>query len=202
MLIEQIPYIIRILYKEALWRGDSDKKVIYLTIDDGPTENGTNWILDILDKYGVKATFFCIGKNVEANPELYNEILRRGHKTGLHGYDHKRGLYSDSKAFYADIEHASQFIKSNLFRPPHGNIHRSQLKELSVKYRVVLWDVITRDYNKDLSGDDVFNIAKKYSRNGSIVVFHDSEKAMKNMRYALPKAIEYWQKEGYSFNTI
>ncbi|MBQ1651189.1 MAG: polysaccharide deacetylase family protein [Paludibacteraceae bacterium] len=202
MFIEQIPNILRLLYRRALWRGDKNEKVIYLTIDDGPTTLNTEWILDLLDKHGVKATFFCIGRNVEAHPELYNMILEHGHKTGLHGYDHKRGLYSDTDAFYADIEHASQFIKSNLFRPPHGNISPRQLRELSKRYTVVLWDVITRDYNRDLSGDDVLDIAIKYSRNGSIVVFHDSEKAMNNMRYALPKAIEHWIKEGYSFKLI
>lgn len=202
MLIEQIPNIVRWVYWRALWRGATNEKVIYLTIDDGPTKSGTQWILDLLDKYGIKATFFCIGKNVEMNSELYNEILRRGHKTGVHGYDHKRGLNSNSKAFYADIEHASQFIRSNLFRPPHGNISLSQLRELSKRYTVVLWDVITRDYNQNLSGDDVLNIAKKYSRNGSIVVFHDSETSMKNMRYALPKAIEHWLTEGYEFKII
>ena len=202
MFIEQIPNILRLLYRRALWRGDKNEKVIYLTIDDGPTTLNTEWILDLLDKHGVKATFFCIGRNVEAHPELYNMILEHGHKTGLHGYDHKRGLYSDTDAFYADIEHASQFIKSNLFRPPHGNISPRQLRELSKRYTVVLWDVITRDYNRDLSGDDVLDIAIKYSRNGSIVVFHDSEKEMNNMRYALPKAIEHWIKEGYSFKLI
>lgn len=202
MFIEQIPNILRLLYRRALWRGDKNEKVIYLTIDDGPTTLNTEWILDLLDKHGVKATFFCIGRNVEAHPELYNMILEHGHKTGLHGYDHKRGLYSDTDAFYADIEHASQFIKSNLFRPPHGNISPRQLRELSKRYTVVLWDVITRDYNRDLSGDDVLDIAIKYSRNGSIVVFHDSEKAMNNMRYALPKAIEHWIKEGYSFKGL
>lgn len=202
MFIEQIPNILRLLYRRALWRGDKNEKVIYLTIDDGPTTLNTEWILDLLDKHGVKATFFCIGRNVEAHPELYNMILERGHKTGLHGYDHKRGLYSDTDAFYADIEHASQFVKSNLFRPPHGNISPRQLRELSKKYTVVLWDVITRDYNRDLSGDDVLDIALRYSRNGSIVVFHDSEKAMNNMRYALPKAIEYWLHEGYSFKVL
>ncbi|MBO6034406.1 MAG: polysaccharide deacetylase family protein [Paludibacteraceae bacterium] len=202
MFIERIPNILRLIYRRALWRGSASEKVIYLTIDDGPTTLNTQWILDLLDKYGVKATFFCIGRNVEAHPELYNMILENGHRTGLHGYDHKRGLYSDTRAFFADIEHASQFIKSDLFRPPHGNISPRQLRELSKRYTVVLWDVITRDYNRDLSGEDVLNIAMKYSRNGSIVVFHDSEKAMNNMRYALPKAIEYWIKEGYSFKLI
>lgn len=202
MFIERIPNILRLLYWRALWRGDSKEKVIYLTIDDGPTTLNTTWILDLLDKYGIKATFFCIGRNVEANPVLYNEILKRGHSTGVHGYDHKRGLYSDKKLFYADIEHASQYIHSKLFRPPHGHITPSELRYLSSKYKIVLWDVITRDYNKDLSGEEVFGIAKKYSRNGSIVVFHDSEKAMNNMRYALPRAIEYWIKEGYSFKII
>ncbi|MCQ2370000.1 MAG: polysaccharide deacetylase family protein [Paludibacteraceae bacterium] len=202
MFIERIPALVRLFYKGVLWRMDKKDKVIYLTIDDGPTAENTLWILDLLDRYGIKATFFCIGRNVEANPDLYAEIIERGHSVGLHGYDHKRGLYKNSEIFFKDIERGAEFIKSTLFRPPHGRITLSQAKELGKRYRIVLWDVITRDYNPKLSGEKVFNIAKKYGRNGSIVVFHDSVKAQKNMRYALPKAIEYWLSQNYKFNKL
>ncbi|MCQ2361297.1 MAG: polysaccharide deacetylase family protein [Paludibacteraceae bacterium] len=202
MFIEQIPKILRLFMKGVLWRMSPTEKSIYITFDDGPTVENTVWILDLLDKYGIKATFFCVGRNVEKYPELYSEILKRGHSTGVHGYDHKRGLYKDDSIFMADIKKAGELIESHLFRPPHGHIKPSQIKALSGKYQVVLWDVLTRDYDQNLNGDKVLDIAKRYSRNGSIVVFHDSVKATGNMRYALPKAIEYWIEQGFKFEKI
>ena len=203
MFIEQIPNIVRAFYPTVLWRKDKNKKVIYLTFDDGPTEELTHWILKTLDEFGVKATFFCIGNNAEKLPEIVDEIRQNGHSVGIHGYEHRRGLYKEGDAFFSDIERSKNIIKSNLFRPPHGNITPSQAKKLkNLGYNVVLWDVITRDYNPSLSEEKVLDIAKKYTRNGSIVVFHDSRKAFKNMKYAFPKAVKYWLDNGYTFETL
>ena len=203
MFIEQVPNIIRRFYPSVLWRKDKDKKVIYLTFDDGPTEELTHWILKTLDEFGIKATFFCIGGNAEKLPKIIDEIREKGHTVGIHGYQHKRGLYKNSEVFFSDIEKSKDIIKSNLFRPPHGNITPRQAKKLdALGYNVVLWDVITRDYDASLSEEDVYKIAKKYTRNGSIVVFHDSAKAEKNMRYAFPKAIKYWLENDYTFETL
>lgn len=203
MFIEQIPNIVRAFYPTVLWRKDKNKKVIYLTFDDGPTEELTHWILKTLDEFGVKATFFCIGNNAEKLPEIVDEIRQNGHSVGIHGYEHRRGLYKEGEAFFSDIEKSKNIIKSNLFRPPHGNITPSQAKKLkNLGYNVVLWDVITRDYNPSLSEEKVLDIAKKYTRNGSIVVFHDSRKAFKNMKYAFPKAVKYWLDNGYTFETL
>ena len=203
MFIEQIPNIVRAFYPTLLWRKDKNKKVIYLTFDDGPTEELTHWILKTLDEFGVKATFFCIGNNAEKHPEIVDEIRQNGHSVGIHGYEHRRGLYKEGDAYFSDIERSKNIIKSNLFRPPHGNITPSQAKKLkNLGYNVVLWDVITRDYNPSLSEEKVLDIAKKYTRNGSIVVFHDSRKAFKNMKYAFPKAVKYWLDNGYTFETL
>lgn len=203
MFIEQIPNIVRAFYPTVLWRKDKNKKVIYLTFDDGPTEELTHWILKTLDEFGVKATFFCIGNNAEKHPEIVDEIRQNGHSVGIHGYEHRRGLYKEGDAYFSDIEKSKNIIKSNLFRPPHGNITPSQAKKLkNLGYNVVLWDVITRDYNPSLSEGKVLDIAKKYTRNGSIVVFHDSRKAFKNMKYAFPKAVKYWLDNGYTFETL
>lgn len=203
MFIEQIPNIVRAFYPTVLWRKDKNKKVIYLTFDDGPTEELTHWILKTLDEFGVKATFFCIGNNAEKYLEIVDEIRQNGHSVGIHGYEHRRGLYKEGDAFFSDIEKSKNIIKSNLFRPPHGNITPSQAKKLkNLGYNVVLWDVITRDYNPSLSEEKVLDIAKKYTRNGSIVVFHDSRKAFKNMKYAFPKAVKYWLDNGYTFETL
>ena len=146
MFIEQMPDIIRKLYPSVLWRKDKDKKIIYLTFDDGPTEGITSWILKKLDELGIKATFFCIGKNAEEHPEIVDEIRKNGHSVGIHGYSHVRGLYKREEDFFADIKKSKDIIKSNLFRPSHGRILPSQAKKLrNLGYNVVLWDLITRD---------------------------------------------------------
>lgn len=202
MIIEQIPEIIRKFYRHALWRLDKNSKVLYLTFDDGPNKPTTPWLLDELDRLGIKATFFCIGNNVEKNPDIYAEIIRRGHRVGSHGFGHVRGTYRSNEKFLADVKKAEQFIQSDLYRPPYGQIRPSQARKLSSKYKVVLWDVITRDYDPDLTPEEIYNIAVKYARNGSIIVFHSSVKAEKNMKYAFPKAVEYWKQQGYTFGLL
>ena len=203
MFIEQMPDIVRLLYPTVLWRKDKDKKVIYLTFDDGPTEEITHWILKTLDEFGVKATFFCIGNNAEKHPEIVDEIRKNGHLVGIHGYSHIRGLYKKKEEYLNDIKKSESIIKSKIFRPSHGRIYPSQVKKLNeLGYKVVLWDVITRDYDTNLKEEEVLKIAKKYTRNGSIVVFHDSLKAEKNMKYAFPLAVKYWIENGYTFETL
>lgn len=202
MIIEQMPQAVRGFYPTVLWRGKKNEKCIYLTFDDGPTEENTMWILRKLDDFGIKATFFCIGKNAEEKQALFEEIKRRGHCVGSHGYSHVRGLWLHSKEYFSDIRKAASIIKSKLYRPPHGRIRPVQALYLSRKYKIVLWDVITRDYDRDLRPEDVYQIAVKYGRNGSIVVFHDSVKARTNMRYAFPKAVEYWKAQGFEFKTL
>lgn len=203
MFIEQMPDIVRLLYPTVLWRKDRDKKVIYLTFDDGPTEEITHWILKTLDEFGVKATFFCIGNNAEKHPEIVNYIRKNGHSVGIHGYSHVRGLYKKQEEYLNDIKKSESIIKSKIFRPSHGRIYPSQVKKLNeLGYKVVLWDVITRDYDTNLKEEEVLKIAKKYTRNGSIVVFHDSLKAEKNMKYAFPLAVKYWIENGYTFETL
>jgi len=202
MLIEQLPVWIRFFFKGVIWRKNPKKKTLYLTFDDGPIPGVTPWVLDILDKYKVKATFFCVGENVMKYPEIYQEILKRGHRTGNHTFNHKRGFLNDTKGYLANVEKAAEYIDSNLFRPPHGDLRLSQLRILRKKYEIVQWDVISRDYNQDLSGEKVLDIVKKFSRNGSIIVFHDSIKAEERMRFAMPKALEYFLGVGYNFEKL
>lgn len=203
MFIEQMPDIVRRLYPNVLWRKDKNKKVIYLTFDDGPTEEITHWILKTLDEFNIKATFFCIGNNAEKHPEILDEIRGNGHLVGIHGYSHVRGLFKKEEEYFNDIKKSEDIIKSKIFRPSHGRIFPSQVKKLNeLGYEVVLWDVITRDYDPNLKEEQVLKIAKKYTRNGSIVVFHDSLKAEKNMKYAFPLAVKYWIENGYTFETL
>lgn len=202
MLIEQPPLILRWLYPKALWRMDRNDKSVYLTFDDGPIPEITPWVLDLLDKYQIKATFFLVGDNVRKHPEEFKIILERGHRVGNHTFNHIRGFEYLSENYLANTDKANELIKSDLFRPPHGHMRWVQYYTLRDKYRIVMWDLVTRDYSKRLNGFDVFLKVKKYVRNGSIITFHDSLKSEKNLKYALPRSIEWLLKEGYTFKVF
>ncbi|HJV77263.1 MAG TPA: polysaccharide deacetylase family protein, partial [Paludibacter sp.] len=150
----------------------------------------------------LKATFFCVGENVQKYPELYHEVLRRGHRTGNHTFNHLKGFNVSTEEYVANVEKASGYIESNLFRPPYGRIKRKQRKSLQPQYEVVMWDLLTYDYNQKLGKEAIFNRLKRQSRNGSIVVFHDSIKAKNNMLSVLPLAIEFWNSKGYTFDVL
>lgn len=198
----QFPEILRPLMGNLLWRKNPSEKVIYLTFDDGPVPEVTPLVLDLLDEYGLKATFFCVGENVEKYPELYAEVLRRGHKTGNHTFNHLKGFSVSTDDYVANVQKAALKIDSKLFRPPYGRISFRQKKVLQANFDIVMWDLITHDYNKNLSPATVFNNVKRFSRNGSIVVFHDSIKAKNNMLTVLPLAIEFWETQNYRFDVL
>ena len=198
----QFPDILRPFLGKLLWRKSSSEKVIYITFDDGPVPEVTPLVLDLLDEYNIKATFFCVGENVEKYPEVYNEVLKRGHRTGNHTYNHLKGASVSTDEYVANVEKASLNIQSNLFRPPYGRIKKDQKKALKPGYEIVMWDVITHDYNSSLSPQTIMQNIRRYSRNGSLVVFHDSIKAERNMLTVLPLAIEYWNSKGYSFDVL
>lgn len=202
MLIEQPPKLLRWLYPRALWRMDKNVKAVYLTFDDGPIPNITPWVLDLLDKYNIKATFFLVGDNVRKHPEEFKMIVERGHRVGNHTFNHISGLKYLSYNYLENTNKADELINSTLFRPPHGWMRWGQYIVLSHRYTVVMWDLVTRDYSKRLNGRQVLRNVKKYVRNGSIITFHDSIKSEKNMKYALPRAIEWLLEQGYEFKTF
>jgi peptidoglycan/xylan/chitin deacetylase (PgdA/CDA1 family) len=203
MLIEQPPLLYRIAFPGAIWRIlPKTGKAVYLTFDDGPIPEVTPWVLDVLDKYNIKATFFCVGDNVKRYPEIYQQILDRGHGIGNHTFNHLQGLRTRTKNYIKNVELAAEYIASTLIRPPHGHIRVPQFFKLRKNYKVVLWDVVTRDYSKHLSPEEVLENVRRYTRNGSIIVFHDSIKAEQNMKYALPLAIEWLKEQGYEFKLI
>ena len=202
MLIEQPPKLLRWLYPRALWRMDKNVKAVYLTFDDGPIPNITPWVLDLLDKYNIKATFFLVGDNVRKHPEEFKMIVERGHRIGNHTFNHISGLKYLSYNYLENTNKADELINSTLFRPPHGWMRWGQYMVLSHRYTVVMWDLVTRDYSKRLNGRQVLRNVKKYVRNGSIITFHDSIKSEKNMKYALPRAIEWLLEQGYEFKVF
>ena len=199
----QFPRFFRPLVgKNIIWRKKTSSKVIYLTFDDGPVPEITPAVLAILEQYNWKATFFCVGENVSKHPDIYNEILQQGHKTGNHTYNHLKGFSCNSADYLLNVQKAAQFIDSDLFRPPHGQISAKQIKMLKNDYQLVMWDVITHDYNQKLSPEQVLSNITNNIRSGSIVVFHDSVKAADNMLKVLPLALDFWISKGYTFGLL
>lgn len=203
MLIERPPLLYRLLFPEALWRYKRhNRRVVYLTFDDGPIPEVTPWVLDILDRYGIKATFFMVGDNVRRHPELLAEVLRRGHSVGNHTMHHLQGMKVTARNYWRDISAAAELIDSTLFRPPHGIMRWKQAAVIKHHYNIVMYDLVTRDYSRKLGPERVMDNVRRYARNGSVIVFHDSLKAERNLRAVLPQAIEWLRLQGYEFEPL
>lgn len=190
------------IYPNITWDKRTEEKVLYLTFDDGPTPEITEKVLDTLDEYHAKASFFCLGRNVERHPDVYAEILKRGHTVGNHTYSHLKGWKTKNDEYYADIELASQSIDSKIFRPPYGQIKRSQIARLKERYKIVMWDVMSHDYETRVSKERSLNAVVKYAKNGSIIVFHDSVKAYKKLSFILPALLEKFSAWGFNFKEL
>ena len=202
MIIEQPAIWLRWLYPRATWRMDRNEKAVYLTFDDGPIPEATPFILDTLSQYGIKATFFMVGDNVRKYPELYNKVVAAGHRIGNHTFNHIGGFRHTITTYKANADKADQLLHTDLFRPPHGWMRWDQYIWLRRKYRIVMWDLVTRDYSKWMTAEDVLNNVKRYTRNGSIITFHDSLKSIDKLHYALPEAIKWLKAEGYEFKVF
>lgn len=178
------------------------KKRVFLTFDDGPVAQVTPWVLDTLDRYGVKATFFMVGDNVARNPQLLKRVRERGHNVGNHTMHHLNGARVATSQYLRDVEMCDELLESPLMRPPHGWLRPAQMRKLKERYKIIMFDVVTRDYNRRLTPEDVLENVKRFTRDGSIIVFHDSIKSKDRMMEALPKAIEWLQAEGYEFRLL
>ena len=199
------PWLLRKIYPSCIWDLKSSEKIIYLTFDDGPHEVATPFVLEQLRNYGAKATFFCIGKNVRENPELYSRIIQEGHITGNHTYHHLNGWKTPNEKYIKDILDAKALISSHLFRPPYGRISKSQLslmKEIDKEYKTIMWSVLSGDFDLNLTGEKCLSNVIRYTKRGSIVVFHDSSKAFSRLEYALPKVLDYYSQKGFVFKSI
>lgn len=208
MLIERPPLLFRKLVPRGEFRltpPESDKRPIYLTFDDGPIPQATPQVLDILDHYGIKATFFMVGDNVRKYPDLAHEVLARGHRLGNHTMHHLQGVKVSAADYLADIAEAERYLprdtrfagKKPLFRPPHGWLKPSQANILARDYRIIMYDLVTRDYSKRVDADRVLRNVKRYTEPGSIIVFHDSLRSIDKLRHALPEAIKWLISQGY-----
>lgn len=202
-LIYQIPTWLQGLYAGVTWRKDPHRKVVYLTFDDGPIPACTPQVLDILSRYGVKATFFMVGENAARYPELVQRVRKEGHTIGNHTYHHSKGYQTCTNAYVADAQKATRLLGSKLFRPPHGRMtYRQKYALLKRGYTIYLWDVLTHDYNKCYSVEHMMQVVQHYTRNGSIITMHDSLKSHDRLLTLLPQMIEWLQKQGYELQAL
>jgi peptidoglycan-N-acetylglucosamine deacetylase len=192
------PYLLRKFYSEFTWDIPVNGPEVFLTFDDGPTPGVTEFVLDTLKQHLAKATFFCIGKNVQQHPELFERIKAEGHRTGNHTYQHLNGWITSAQAYKDDVKEASRFITTDLFRPPYGRLKKSQARDLLPIYRVVMWDVLSFDWDPTVTPETCLSNVINHIRAGSIIVFHDSQKAFPNLKYALPRVLEYLSEKKYS----
>lgn len=207
MIPHRTPFFLPLLYPTLTWKMEEAEKVLYLTFDDGPVPGPTEFVLDELNRRGVCATFFCIGDNIRKHTEIFRRLLAAGHQIGNHTFNHLNGWKTPWRRYVANVEAFEVIAKeagqrqTTLFRPPYGCISRSQIKALR-NYRIIMWDVLSQDYNRRLSPEECLHKTIRACRPGSIVVFHDSYKSQKNMQYALPRFIDHFINEGYRFKVL
>lgn len=202
MVITKIPKLIQNLLYYFEFKIKGENKTLYLTFDDGPIPEVTPEVLDILDKYNAKATFFCVADNIKKHPEVFQSIIDRGHRLGNHTYHHIKGWETPNNEYFEDIERANQLVNSNLFRPPYGRIGFFQARKLRKKYRLILWSVLSYDYSGKLSKEKVWDNIRKSVTDNDIILFHDNIKARDNMIFALNNTLLYFSKKGFQFKSI
>ncbi|MBC7891928.1 MAG: polysaccharide deacetylase family protein [Sphingobacteriaceae bacterium] len=194
---------LRALYPDFIWRMPASEETIYLTFDDGPIPDVTEWVLEQLDAFGAKATFFCIGDNVVKNPSVFEKVRAGGHTVGNHTFNHLNGWKTDEATYLTNFEECQRVLPdTTLFRPPYGRITRPQARTVRRTHRVVMWDVLSGDFSTELSPEVVLQKTLKHSKPGSIVLFHDSLKARRTMQYALPRVLSHFSERGFRFKAI
>ncbi len=207
MFLHKTNFLMRALYPQFVWRKPSDEKKIYLTFDDGPIPEVTEFVLETLEKYQAKATFFCIGDNINKNPGIFRKVIGAGHSVGNHTFNHLRGWATDDVTYFENsvrckTEIEKFGIETNLFRPPYGRIKRSQARSLLPNHEIIMWDVLSGDFSQNLSPETVLKKTIKHTEAGSIVLFHDSTKANKRMAYALPRFLEHFSSQEFQFSRL
>jgi peptidoglycan/xylan/chitin deacetylase (PgdA/CDA1 family) len=198
------PFWLKALFPKYHWRIETKEKVLYLTFDDGPIPEVTEFVLDTLNSYQALATFFCIGDNVNRHPHIYKKLLNSFHRIGNHTYNHLNGWKSDPETYIENFHQCNETlqIKTNLFRPPHGRLTRQQANQLPTDTKVIMWDVLSGDFDNNLGNEKCLRKSIEHTKRGSIVVFHDSLKAKENLYYTLPRYLDHFSSLGYRFETL
>ncbi len=206
MYFIKTPFWLRLIYRSCIWRKSTEDRVLYLSFDDGPHPEATPFVLEQLANFNAKASFFCIGKNVQLYPDIYNEIIAAGHVVGNHTQNHMNGWKNTTDHYISDIQEATKSIHSNLFRPPYGRISFAQIKALrsnpSLPQDIIMWDVLSGDFDTTINSEQCAQNVIQHAGPGSIIVFHDSAKAMDRLRVALPKVLSHFSELGYQFKAI
>ncbi|HNB30109.1 MAG TPA: polysaccharide deacetylase family protein [Saprospiraceae bacterium] len=196
------PKFVQHLMPQLQWRVEDAGNSLYLTFDDGPIPEVTPWVLDILAKWNAKATFFCVGENIIKHPEIFEQLKSEGHSIGSHTHNHLSGWSSSNRDYLRNVTQAATLANSSLFRPPYGRITPMQVRLLKNRYKIVMWDVLSGDFDPAIEPQDCLDNVIRNTRSGSIIVFHDSIKARKNLEYALPKILEHFCTKGYVFSSL
>ncbi len=202
MYTYRVPKFIRNTYPSCLWNYSRRTNTVYFTFDDGPNPNTTPQLLDLLKELDVKATFFCVGENVQKYPELFQRIKDEGHVVGNHSYNHLNGYKTKSKEYFENIQKAHEVIQSPLFRPPYGKVKRAQITKLKKNYKVVMWSLLVGDWDKTLTKEQCFFILKKRLKGGDIIVLHDSEKAFDRMMFTVERGVEWARAKGFEIGLV
>lgn len=202
MYLAKTPKFVQNLFPNFVWNVPTNEKVLHLTFDDGPIPEITPWVLSLLKKHDAKGTFFCVGENVEKHPEIFKQILEEGHQVGNHTYNHKSGWASDNLDFFHNVRKCARLVKSELFRPPYGRLKPKQIQFLQRHYSIVMWDVLSGDFDPSISADQCFQNVVSKVKPGSIVVFHDSLKAEGKLRNVLPRVLTHFAMKGYRFESL
>jgi len=204
MFLHYSPFWLKALFPRYKWHVNTKEKKIFLTFDDGPIPDITEFVLDTLKQYNAAATFFCIGDNVRKHPDIFQQILDQGHAVGNHTFNHMNGWKSDDEAYLSNIELCEKQLNldTNLFRPPYGRMKKSQSRQLPIHKEIIMWDVLSGDFSADVKPEVCLEKTIKYTRPGSIVLFHDSLKAAANMQYTLPRYLAHFSEMGYQFEAL
>lgn len=212
IMIFRTPFFLPLIYPQLVWRISTPEKKIFLTFDDGPVPGPTEFVLETLSRFNIKATFFCIGDNVRKHPQVFKKVVEQGHRVGNHTFHHLKGWSCSTHEYINNVELCDHQFNTtgiqlptsrdqNLFRPPYGRIKMDQIKSLS-RYRIIMWDVLTQDYLQSNSSERCLRGSIRATRTGSIVVFHDSVKAERNLMYVLPRYLQHFKDEGFSFGVL
>ncbi|WP_345950404.1 polysaccharide deacetylase family protein [Mucilaginibacter sp. PAMB04274] len=205
MYLVKTPWLLKKLYPKLVWNQNRTEPVLYLTFDDGPIPIVTPFVLRTLKHYHAKATFFCIGDNVQKHPDIFKQLQADGHAIGNHTFNHLKGWKTEDAVYTQNFLQADELLHSSLFRPPYGRIKRSQIKQLKAlrpDLQIIMWDVLSGDFDMTLKPHDCLKGVLKHTGNGAIIVFHDSLKAFNRLEYVLPRALAEWSKAGYRFETL
>ena len=196
------PKFVQALFPTFTWNVPSSEKALYLTFDDGPIPEVTPWVLKELAQHDAQATFFCVGENAKKYPAIFEQLHQAGHSVGNHTYNHLDGWQTDNIKYFHNIRHCHSLVKSNLFRPPYGHLKPKQAQFLQRHYQVVMWDVLSGDFDLKLTKEKCFENVTRHATNGSIIVFHDSQKAKERLMYALPRTLEHFSLLGFTFSAL